>query len=501
MEKRTVLVLVAIVAIVAITLAIVIPVVVVKGNSASTSTREGDHSTGGPLPEKYQSALNFLLENLPEDLQEELAVAADQEQQQQEPDSFPPQLQALNWLAYEDTYSTPDLAFSLDTNKTLQRYALATFYFAMGGDNWRDCPGRSMQYCEWTIPGQAKWLSPVDECEWAFLTCNENATLEEIRVEKGDGGLYGNSVIGTLPKEMSLLSNLKTFDVATNLMMGGLGTAFSSTTSLIVLRAPENQLTGDFPNQILPNNPNLEVLDLMNNKGVQGYIQLLLDHPSLIHVNVAGTGVDGFVVTNTSSSSSSVLQVLDLSRTNISGTLPTGLASLSNLQELSLDYTPISGTLPSWISSLSNLQVLSMDHANLQGSLPEELFNLTHLKILQLPMAGFSGSIPPYVIAKLTDLERLDLNGNNFTGTIPEAIRACSLLIDLVLSNNELTGSIPEALDHLTHLETLVLEGNHLTGTISSTLCHGLGYRQYQLETIAVDCVVECACCVSCRSD
>ncbi|CAK9877571.1 unnamed protein product [Sphagnum jensenii] len=83
---------------------------------------------------------------------------------------------------------------------------------------------------------------------------------------------------------------------------------------------------------------------------------------------------------------------------------------------------------------------------------------------LDLSSRGIEGPLLP-AIANLSSLNYLNLQGNNFNGSIP-AIYGNLNLIQLDLSDNNLTGPIPPELGNLTNLVSLYLYGNQLNGTI-----------------------------------
>jgi hypothetical protein len=76
-----------------------------------------------------------------------------------------PQYLAALWVMTEDTYWL-DNALEMSDPKVLQRFALATFYFAMGGDDWSRC-GRDSPSC-----GDIEWLTNGDECDWLNVLCS-----------------------------------------------------------------------------------------------------------------------------------------------------------------------------------------------------------------------------------------------------------------------------------------------------------------------------------------
>ena len=67
-------------------------------------------------------------------------------------------------------------------------------------------------------------------------------------------------------------------------------------------------------------------------------------------------------------------------------------------------------------------------------------------------------------------VSKLNLAGNELTGTIPASLGGLTSLVELDLGRNMLTGTIPASLGFLTELEKLNLGDNRLTGRISANL-------------------------------
>ncbi|KAL7596293.1 hypothetical protein Lser_V15G29234 [Lactuca serriola] len=79
-----------------------------------------------------------------------------------------------------------------------------------------------------------------------------------------------------------------------------------------------------------------------------------------------------------------------------------------------------------------------------------------HVTLLILFNDGLVGEIS-YSLVNLTYLNRLDLSGNSFHGTIPTFIGSLTELTDLRLSHNSFHGTIPPEFGNLTNLEVLDL--------------------------------------------
>ena len=79
------------------------------------------------------------------------------------------------------------------------------------------------------------------------------------------------------------------------------------------------------------------------------------------------------------------------------------------------------------------------------------------------------------------------------TGTIPETLSELSELTKLNLDGNLFNGTLPLGLVDIESLKEVSLHGNEITGVIDESLCQG--------KTILTsDCIeeVDCSCCTQC---
>ncbi|XP_027348431.1 protein MALE DISCOVERER 2-like [Abrus precatorius] len=86
------------------------------------------------------------------------------------------------------------------------------------------------------------------------------------------------------------------------------------------------------------------------------------------------------------------------------------------------------------------VQILDLSKISLKGTLAPELGKLSHLKYLVLYKNNFSGTIPKE-LGDLEKLELLDLRGNNLTGCIPAEIGRILLSTQLLVCNNKIERS------------------------------------------------------------
>ena len=167
---------------------------------------------------------------------------------------------------------------------------------------------------------------------------------------------------------------------------------------------------------------------------------------------------------------------------------------------IELQGNELVGEIPDELFALTKLATLQVrENTGINGTISPLISQLSGLTTLQLGFTGLGGAIPDEVFL-LTSLSEMNLEGSQFSGTIPELFKNLNAtLMDLFLNDNKFTGSVPVAFDHLTALETLQIQGNELTGSISAQVCSERGLRFQQLATLIVDCVVACTCCDNCE--
>ncbi|OIW17335.1 hypothetical protein TanjilG_22447 [Lupinus angustifolius] len=143
----------------------------------------------------------------------------------------------------------------------------------------------------------------------------------------------------------------------------------------------------------------------------------------------------------------------------------------------------ISDSLPSWNDSVSfctwqgvtcspsNMRVSSLQLQNQDwgGTLGPSIGNLTFLQNLNLSNINLHGEIPREV-GNLKKLQVLDLSHNNLKGEIIHELSNCSSLQVISLIYNNLTGNVPSWFGSMVQLTQLLLGANNLVGTIPLSL-------------------------------
>jgi hypothetical protein len=141
-----------------------------------------------------------------------------------------------------------------------------------------------------TETGAVRWLSEQNECEWFGLDCGDaypegsGAFSPLINIDLSSNNLAGallpeslefsslqglfldgnGNIFGTIPSEISTMSQLKFIDVDGNALTGTIPDSFFTLTNLISIDLNSNFLTGSL-SEAVGDLSGLEVLQLENN--------------------------------------------------------------------------------------------------------------------------------------------------------------------------------------------------------------------------------------------
>ncbi|KAJ4887238.1 Leucine-rich repeat protein kinase family protein [Raphanus sativus] len=162
------------------------------------------------------------------------------------------------------------------------------------------------------------------------------------------------------------------------------------------------------------------------------------------------------------------LQILSMSdNPNLSPwTFPSELSDSTSLTTVYLDNTTISGVLPDIFESFASLQNLRLSYNNVTGPLPPSLAKSTVQNLwINNQLSGLSGSIQ--VLSGMTSLSQAWLHKNQFTGPIPDLSKSENLF-DLQLRDNQLTGTVSPQLLPLGSLKNISLDNNKFQGPLPS---------------------------------
>jgi len=286
----------------------------------------------------------------------------------------------------------------------------------------------------WT--DRAGWIIEKDEyCSWHGIYCYETTDTDNAyygQIEMID--LSDNGLVGTLPKAVWEMTNLK----------------------ILKLR----------------DNPDLDVN--FTDIGDAWFLENLV---------LSNTGIKSFEGLENAHK----LKQLHLTECALGGSIPDEIYGLTSLEGLYGNYNAFTGSISTQIGKLTELRQLFLFDNELTGTIPDAIGNLLQLESLILSMNALSGSLPGDTLNRLTQLQMLALNRaddeykGGFTGALP-SLTNLRELSELYLQNNLISGTIPN--DFLLNVPTML----EITVDISDNMLTGdLGFsRLYDIESISL---------------
>jgi Leucine-rich repeat (LRR) protein len=165
------------------------------------------------------------------------------------------------------------------------------------------------------------------------------------------------------------------------------------------------------------------------------------------------------------------VQQLDLSNNLLDGTMPNGIGNINNLVTLNLSSNFIDGNINiTALKRLQNLTDLDLSNNHFEGSIPAGFGAMPKLSQLNLSTNDLTGQIPDS-LQLINDLKSINLSGNKLTGRMNLRVPANNSFLlpnleNIDINNNQLTGSLPGSLPR--SLRILHLANNKLTGNLDS---------------------------------
>lgn len=206
-------------------------------------------------------------------------------------------------------------------------------------------------------------MQDVKFCAWSGVTCDGSGSVGSLQ-------LTTPSVPSVLPPSLSFLNALTSLSVIgdTQNPSGTLPQAYANLTSLSTLHLESTNLQGELTD-IFSGTKGLKTLQLVKNTGMGGTLPNGVFGSSLQNLQINNQPLDGSTLQSITSSTTlqGNLQLLDLSSTQLSTTLPSQISSFQSLTELHLDNTNLQSPLPS-SAFPGTLKVLSLSGNPALGS-------------------------------------------------------------------------------------------------------------------------------------
>ncbi|XP_059624896.1 leucine-rich repeat receptor-like protein kinase TDR [Cornus florida] len=299
--------------------------------------------------------------------------------------------------------------------------------------------------------------------------------------------LFKNHFTGTIPSSFTQLKAIKYFDLSDNGLSGSIPENISSFKELKILSLMNNKLTGEIPEGV-GDLPNLEQLLLWNNSITGVLPQKLGSNGKLQRVDVSSNSLTGPIPPTLCSGNQLVKLILFSNRfvdqlpsslanctsllrfriqdNKLNGSIPYGFGLLSNLTYMDLSKNSFSGEIPKDFGNVTTLQYLNLSENSFHTELPENIWSAPNLQIFSASYANLVGKIPDFIGCPF--LYKIELEGNNLSGSIPWNIDHCEKLISMNFRRNLLTGIIPWQISTLPSITDVDLSYNSLSGMIPS---------------------------------
>lgn len=328
-----------------------------------------------------------------------------------------------------------------------------------------------------TIPSELKSMTNLVVLDLMFNRLSGNIPLTLFNFsDLYTFGVGGNQLTGRFPPDfgqhLPSLGNLYLYD---NYFTGNIPSSLTNASTIQLFELSNNSFTGRVP-PIFRRMENLSKVLIGNNKLVAEeqddweFVKSLKNCSVLDELDLSNNNFSGSLSNSILSNLPPSLTWLRLRGNQIKGEIPSGIGDLVSLVTVNLENNRFSGSIPTSTGKLRNLTAFSVTSNNLSGVIPDSICNLTQMLELYLGENKFNGSIPS-CFSSMKNLIVMDLSHNNLSGTVPKGLLSISSVGSFLnLSNNLLSGSLPEEVGSLVNLQVLDVSDNRFHGGIPQSL-------------------------------
>ena len=342
---------------------------------------------------------------------------------------------------------------------------------------WDNCYGIDATY-ELNLSGQGltgsipNEISQLSNLMFLDLSNNDlegNIPQEIVSMETLLGfNLSQNSLSGSIPEELGNLTNLMAMDLSYNQLGGSIPISIGNMTGLVECALNHNQFTGELPNEL----GQLVFLSEFhaNDNQFTGIIPEAMCGSGISFNNPLNFNIDGNSFCppypdciEPFTGDQDVLECVGVFE------LFDSLYYAAEVIELDLSNSGLSGSLSPNIGNFTNLVSIDLSQNALTGPIPSEIGDLEGLEYLNLSQNELTGLIPPE-IGNLSNLKELKLYVNSLSGVLPSSIGNLANLEYFNVFNNQITGRVPAELGNIPGLTKFYVHQNQLYGNIPDEL-------------------------------
>ncbi|MED6201312.1 hypothetical protein PIB30_093639, partial [Stylosanthes scabra] len=224
-----------------------------------------------------------------------------------------------------------------------------------------------------------------------FLSLEENKLSEKVSLSLRNCknlqylSLSGNAFSGAVSSSW-LGQKIKVLLLGSNQFSGNIPITICQFYFLMTMDLSNNRLSGPIPNCLHNMESMISPYDSMDEFRVISYTKFTRNMYTPLYLKL--------IIKNMVLYYSHSIYDIDLSRNNLSGTIPTELFMFTRLQSLNLSHNMFLGVIPRDIGNLTQLESLDLSCNLFSGQIPQSISGLSFLEVLNLSYNNFEGKIP-----------------------------------------------------------------------------------------------------------
>ncbi|KAK6774251.1 hypothetical protein RDI58_029490 [Solanum bulbocastanum] len=322
------------------------------------------------------------------------------------------------------------------------------------------------------------WMLDENCCQWKGVEC-DNTTGHVITLDLQKQFLQGEFGISLLG-----LPHLRHLDVSQIDFQGAhIPDFISSFKNLEYLNLSKTNFRGDIPEN-LGNLSRLQFLDLSGCYSLRvnnlKWIQPLSSMKILDLSGVDMRSAENWLHDINMLGSLSVLRLSACQLTTFPELLPT-FVNFTSLRILDLSFNYFNTRIPSWLlNTCYNLVYLNLSRSQLNGSLPNAFGNMSSLRVVDLSENSLRGNLT-HSFEKMSSVSFLDLSRNSFTGYLPPTLPSKLKYLDI--SDNQMEGPLARSITQLKQLVVLNVAQNSFNDSITEHFLNFSDLRMLDLSS------------------